>query len=75
MIAEINILGVFFSGALAAAFLAGIALLILRRILRWVGFYRLVWHRGLVDLALFTILWSLSATVLPVLSGAITWRH
>ncbi|MGG7518228.1 DUF1656 domain-containing protein [Allorhizobium undicola] len=30
--------------------------MILRRILGWIGFYRMVWHRGLFDIALYVIL-------------------
>ena len=33
--------------------------------------YRLVWHRHLVDLALFTIFLAAAAKVLPALAGAI----
>jgi hypothetical protein len=69
MIAEISLFGVFFSGAFATACLAGVAALVVRRLLHWAGFYRLVWHRHLVDLALFVILWAAAAMVLPALAG------
>ena len=71
MIAEISVFGVFFSGALATACLAGVALLVVRRLFLWVGFYRLVWHRHLVDLALFAILWAAAAMIMPALAGTI----
>ena len=71
MIAETNLFGVFFSGVLTAAFVAFLMLFVLRRVLQRVGFYRLVWHPHLVDLALFTILWALAAKAMPVLTGAI----
>jgi len=71
MTADLNILGVFSSGALAAATVACVMLLILRRILRWIGFYRLVWHGNLVDIALFTILWCLTSVLITFISGAI----
>jgi hypothetical protein len=71
MIAEISIFGVFVSGALATACLACIALLIVRRLLLKVGFYQLVWHPHLVDLAFFTILWAVVAMITPVLAGMI----
>lgn len=71
MIAEISIFGVFVSGALATACLAGIALLIVRRLFLKVGFYQLVWHPHLVDLALFTILWAAAAMITPALAGTI----
>jgi hypothetical protein len=55
MIGEIDVYGVFVPPLLVwvAATLpitAG-----LRRVLRWLGFYRLVWHRPLFDLALLVI--------------------
>jgi hypothetical protein len=68
MMDEANLLGVYFSDALVAACLAWVVLAILRRPLRWVGFYRCVWHPSLVDLALFGILWCLSAWALPTLA-------
>jgi protein AaeX len=71
MIAEVSLFGVFFSGALVAACLAGVALLVVRRLLLWLDFYRLVWHRHLVDLALFIILWAAAAMVMPALAGTV----
>ena len=74
MILETNLFGVFFSGALTAAALAMLPLLALRRLLQWAGFYGFVWHRNLVDLALFAILWAAVAETLslfsPVAGGA-----
>lgn len=67
MIAEIDIFGVFVSGALFTACLACGALIILRFFLLRLGFYRLVWHRHLVDLAAFTVLWAVVAMVTPML--------
>ena len=67
MSSETDVFGVFFSGAFTAACLAFAALLILRRVLQWAGFYKFVWHRHLADLALFTILWAVSAGVMPLL--------
>ncbi len=69
MIAEISLFGVFFSGALATACVAGLALILMRRLFLWVGFYRLVWHRPLFDLALFAILWAAVTMLIPVLVG------
>jgi hypothetical protein len=70
MIAEINLFGIFCSGMLGAACLAGVILLLVRRIFLWVGFYHLVWHRHLVDLALFTIFLAAAISILPALAGA-----
>jgi len=55
MIGEIDLYGVFVPPLLlwvgaALPLTAG-----LRRLLRWSGFYRLVWHRPLFDLALLVI--------------------
>ncbi len=71
MITEVSLFGVFFSGALVTACIAGIALLVVRRLLLWVDFYRLVWHRHLVDLALFIILWAAAAMVMPALARTV----
>jgi Protein of unknown function (DUF1656) len=69
MMGETNLFGVFFSGALAAACLACVALLVFRQVLLRAGFYQLVWHRHLVDLALFAILWAAAVKVMPLLAG------
>ena len=66
MISELNIYGVFFSGAFVTALLATALLLLARPLLLRAGFYKLVWHRHLVDVALFVILWAIVALVLPL---------
>jgi hypothetical protein len=71
MLDEVNFLGIYFSGALVAAGVAWIMLMVVRRLLRWIGFYRLIWHPALVDIALFGILWCLSAWALPILARMI----
>jgi protein AaeX len=71
MLDEFNFLGIYFSGALVAAGVAWIMLMVVRRLLRWIGFYRLIWHPALVDIALFGILWCLSAWALPILARMI----
>lgn len=71
MLDEVNFLGIYFSGALVAAGVAWVVLMIVRRLLRWIGFYRLIWHPALVDIALFGILWCLSAWALPILARMI----
>ncbi len=62
MIAEINWDGVFVTSALAAALGGFVVTLILRHLLRLCGFYRLVWHPGLFDFALFIVLWGAFST-------------
>jgi len=68
MIGEINLDGVYFSSAFVAACLAGVLLLVLKRVLLWSGFYRLVWHHRLVDLTIFIITWAAAVRVLPMLA-------
>ena len=71
MIGEFDIYGVYFP---AFAVFAAIALLlqifVINRILRAVGFYRLVWHRALFDLAIYVILLGVvtaaGASILPL---------
>lgn len=53
--------GVLFPALLAWAAIAVVVTMLLRRALSAVGFYRLVWHRPLFDLALGIII--LGATV------------
>ncbi|HDU5044748.1 TPA: DUF1656 domain-containing protein [Klebsiella aerogenes] len=73
MIGEVNLDGVYLSSALVSACLAGLSLLVLRRIFRWSGFYQIVWHHRLVNLAIFIIAWAAAVRILPVL-GAIIGR-
>jgi hypothetical protein len=58
MVGEFNFAGVFVPALLVWAMVAIGASMFVRSILRLVGFYRLVWHRGLFDLALLAILWG-----------------
>jgi hypothetical protein len=58
MIGEFDIGGVFAPTLLLWAALALAVSLPIRRLLDWSGFYRLVWHRGLFDIALVIVLWS-----------------
>jgi len=63
MIGEWDIGGVFAPVLLIWAAIALVVSLPLRRLLNRVGFYRLVWHRGLFDIALIVLLWSAVALV------------
>ena len=71
MIGEFDIYGVYFP---AFAVFAAIALLLqivaINRLLDAVGFYRLVWHRALFDLAIYVILLgavtAAGASILPL---------
>ena len=71
MIGEFDIYGVYFP---AFAIFAAIALLlqivVINRLLDALGFYRLVWHRALFDLAVYVILLgaitAVGASILPL---------
>jgi hypothetical protein len=65
MIGEIDIYGVFVPILLVWGVIALVLTAGLRRILARAGFYRLVWHRPLVDLSLLILIMSAVAAVLP----------
>jgi hypothetical protein len=56
MTGEFDLYGVFIPSLAAWMLLAFLISLPVRRILAWTGFYRLVWHRPLFDLALYVVL-------------------
>jgi hypothetical protein len=65
MIGEIDVYGVFVP-VLLVWVLTGLLLTAgLRRVLARAGFYRLVWHRPLVDLSLLVIVTAAVAATLP----------
>lgn len=66
MIGEINVYGVFVPILLVWAVIALTVTAALRRVLAHIGFYRLVWHRPLVDLSLFVIILAALAVALPL---------
>jgi protein AaeX len=68
MIGEVDLFGVFFPAVLPLAVVALVSSLIMRVILRRAGFYRLIWHAGLFDTALYLI--TLCAFVLATRSVA-----
>jgi hypothetical protein len=55
MIGEIDLYGVFIPPLLVWVAAALPLTAVLRRLLRWFGLYRLVWHRPLFDFALLVI--------------------
>lgn len=55
MTGEVNIYGIFVPSLLVWVVVTLPLTAGLRRLLRWFGFYRLVWHRPLFDLALLVI--------------------
>jgi len=56
MTGELDIYGVFVPARFVWMLIAFFISLPVRRTLAWVGFYRLVWHRPLFDLALYVVL-------------------
>ena len=70
MIGEFDIYGVYFPAFAIFAAIAFLLQLVIKRILNAYGFYRLVWHRALFDLALYVILLGVvtaaSASILPL---------
>lgn len=55
MTAEVDLYGVFIPSLLLWVGAALPLTAVLRRLLRWLGFYRFVWHRPLFDFALLVI--------------------
>lgn len=62
MRSELDVFGVFVPGLLCCGLVAFALNTMLRRLLALSGFYRVVWHRSLFDLALFV-----------VVLGAVVW--
>jgi hypothetical protein len=56
MTGDLDVYGVFLPALFAWMLLAFAISLPLRRLLAWSGFYRLVWHRPLFDIALYVVL-------------------
>ena len=55
MFGDFNLFGVFVPRILILALVAYVLNLVLRRVLARLGVYRLIWHPGLFDLALFVL--------------------
>jgi hypothetical protein len=65
MIGEFNVYGVFVPALLVWGLVALALTAMLRKALVWIGFYRLVWHRPLVDLSFLIIILAAVVAVLP----------
>lgn len=61
--------GVLFPALLAWGAIAVVVTMLLRRLLSAVGFYRLVWHRPLFDLALGIIILGVTVALATTLVG------
>ena len=60
MIYVVDLYGIYLPSLMLLAILAFVLLRVLTRGLMALGFYRLVWHRPLFDLALYIVLLALS---------------
>jgi hypothetical protein len=67
MSGEVAIYGIFVPALLVLALAALLATMLLTRLLNWLGFYRLVAYRALVDLCLFVLLLGLFARLPPLI--------
>jgi hypothetical protein len=65
MIGEIDVYGVFVPILLVWGLTGLMLTAVLRRMLARIGFYRLVWHRPLVDLSLLIIVIAAVAAIPP----------
>ena len=70
MIGEFDIYGVYFPVFAIFAAIAFLLLVVIKRLLNTYGFYRLVWHPALFDLAVYVILLGVvtaaGASILPL---------
>jgi hypothetical protein len=72
MIGEIQIDGVLIPALLVVAVEAFLVMFVMRTILRRLHFYRLVWHAGLFDTALYVvILWLAVLVSMPFHSSGV----
>lgn len=65
MIGEFDVYGVFVPALLVWGLIALFLTAVLRIVLARIGFYRLVWHRPLVDLSLLVIILAAVVNILP----------
>ena len=63
MIGEIDVVGVFVPAILVLMLIAYLINLGVRTVLARIGFYRLVWHRSVFDLALYVLVLGLVVIV------------
>jgi hypothetical protein len=70
VIAEIPLGGVLVPAAVVTAVAAFGLHLVVHAVARRIGLYRLVWHPGLFDLAVFVLLWAGVSGLAPLLPAA-----
>ncbi|THF48329.1 DUF1656 domain-containing protein [Allorhizobium terrae] len=56
MPAELDLYGVYFPRLLLLMLITFVISILIRKVLGRMGFYALVWHRGLFDVALYVVL-------------------
>jgi hypothetical protein len=66
MRSDINVMGIFFVSLFIYMMIAIPIFMIIRRALFVSGFYRLVWHPNLFELALYTVIVSLLVLMVPL---------
>ncbi|CAN5618882.1 hypothetical protein BH10PSE14_BH10PSE14_33070 [soil metagenome] len=57
MIEELHLFGIYMPAALVWAVVAGVLAYFLRNLLRRLPLYQLLWHPGVLELAMFATLW------------------
>lgn len=66
MTGEFNIGGVFIQPLLISALIAFVLSRLVESALDYLGVYKVIWHRGLFDLALLTIMWGMATAVISI---------
>jgi hypothetical protein len=73
---EINVGGVYLPAPLVWAVAAFALSILIERVLSRTGFYGLVWHRALFELAVFVILWgAISAAAYHMAFSGTSLQH
>jgi len=70
---ELNLAGVFVPAALLWAALAFVLSALMGRALNRTGFYALVWHRALFDVAVFVIVWGAISAIAYHMAFSSAW--
>lgn len=63
MIKEVDLFGIYVPPMFAYAAVAAVIWIVLRRVLGAIGFYRLVWHPALFNVALYVLVLSVCVSL------------
>lgn len=63
MIKEVDLFGIYVPPMFAYAAVAAVIWIVLRRVLGGIGFYRLVWHPALFNVALYVLVLSVCVSL------------